>query len=118
MRLPLLTIAALFISVPAFAGNLSFDGGQTTWHSTQCNKPVPPSSFVGADPETHGEDMNALVSQHNAYIDAAQGYMNCISNEADRDQTMVNQAIASGARRVIADEQAEINQASTPLRRR
>jgi hypothetical protein len=111
-----LIAAVMLVAAPALAGNLTFDGGQTVWHTTQCQKPTPPTSVLGANPETRGEQMNSLISQHNAYVDAAQTYMNCISNEADRDQTMVNQAIASGAQHEIAGMQDEINRTAQPLR--
>ena len=107
---------AVLAATPAFAGNLTFDGGVTAWHSTQCTKPMPPASITGANSEAEGEQLNSLISQHNAYVDAAQNYMNCISNEADRDQTMVSQAIASGANRTIAATQDEVNHAALPLR--
>jgi hypothetical protein len=100
---------ALLASTPAFAGNLTFDGGQTAWHTTQCTKPMQPTPVYKASPETEGDQMNSLISQHNAYVDAAQQYMNCISNEADRDQTMVNQAITVGAQREIGETQQEVN---------
>jgi hypothetical protein len=114
----LVAAIALLAATPAFAGNLTFDGGQTAWHTTQCTKPMPPTSVYSAQPDTQGDQMNSLISQHNAFVDAAQNYMNCISNEADRDQTMVNQAIASGAQREITAMQDEVNRTAASLRER
>jgi hypothetical protein len=120
MRHPtlILTAVALIASAPAFAGNLTFDGGQTAWHSTQCTKPMPPASVMGAKSDAESDQLNSMVSQHNAYVDAAQNYMNCISNEADRDQTMVNQAITTGAQKTISDTQDEVSRSSLPMRAR
>jgi hypothetical protein len=110
--------ACLLAATPVFAGDLTLAGGQTTWHSTQCTKPNPPASVLKADRETSGNDMNALVAQHNAYVDAAQNYMNCVSNEATHDQTAVSQQIAAAAQTVIADVKGEIDSDAQALRSR
>lgn len=99
----------LLSATPALAGDLSFDNGTTAWHSTQCLKPNPPASVLKAQPETSGDEMNALIAKHNAFVDAAQAYMNCVSGEAQHDQSLVNQQIASGAQKAISDMQAEID---------
>ena len=99
----------LLVATPALAGDLSFDNGSTAWHSSQCVKPNSPTSILSAHPETSGDDMNSLIAQHNAFVDAAQAYMNCVSGEAQHDQSLVNQQIANGAQKTIADMQAEIN---------
>jgi len=110
----ILAAVGLF-ATPALAGNLTFDGGQTAWHSTQCTKPSPPPAVVAAHANTDGEDMNDLVSQYNAYVALAQDYMNCISNEADHDQTLVNQSITASAQKDIAQMQGEVDSlAPTP----
>lgn len=111
-----LTLLALVAATPAFAGNLSFENGRTAWHSTQCQKPVAPPSLTGAGSETAGNDMNALMGQYNAYVDAAQAYMNCLSNEAERDQSMVNQSIAASAQQTIAAMQSEVTAAAPRAR--
>jgi len=108
-------IVCLLAAVPAHAGNLSFDNGQTSWHSTQCIKPNPPVSVMHAHPETAGDDMNGLIGQHNAYVDAMQTYMNCLGDESERDQTMVDQAITANAQKAIADAQAEVDSSSAAL---
>ncbi|MDR3448550.1 MAG: hypothetical protein P4M15_02155 [Alphaproteobacteria bacterium] len=113
-----LLAACLLAASPALAGNLTFDNGQTAWHSTQCTAPVPPDSVIGAASDTPGNDMNSLVAQHNIYVDEAQKYMDCISQEADRDQVMVNQAIASSAQHIVAQTQADVERAAAPLRAR
>jgi hypothetical protein len=113
----LFTAAFVAMCQPAQAGNLTFDGGQTAWHTTQCNKPMPPASILNATSDTQTDQLNSLISQHNAFVDASQAYMNCISNEAQRDQAMVNQAITAGAQHEIAQMQDEVNQTAQPLRK-
>jgi len=110
--------ASLLAAMPACAGALTFDGGKAAWHSEQCIKPLPPTSILGAHPETSGDKMNQLIAQHNAYVDAAQDYMNCIKNEAANDQAQINQAIASNAQQSISDMQEDVMRASPPLRNR
>jgi hypothetical protein len=56
------------------------------------------------------------MDQHNAYVDAAQSYMNCIGNESDHDQTAVNQAIAASAQAAIADMQNDLNADAMSMR--
>ena len=108
----------LLAATPALAGDLTLASGHTTWHSTQCTRPNPPASILKADRETPGDDMNALISQHNAYVNAAQNYMNCVSGEATHDQTIVDQEIASSAQKDIADMQKEISAEAQSLRSR
>lgn len=115
--LGVLLAACFLISGGAQAGNLTFDNDQAVWHSSKCPKPVPPASVVNADPETSGREMNALIVQYNAYADAAQNYMNCINEEAHRDQSVVGQAITNGAKRDIAAMQAETEQMSLRVHR-
>jgi hypothetical protein len=59
--------------------------------------------------------MNTLIAQHNAYVDAAQNYMNCISNEAEHDQNATTQEISSGAQKAISDTQSEIDRDTEAL---
>ncbi|MDE2029766.1 MAG: hypothetical protein KGI97_04280 [Alphaproteobacteria bacterium] len=106
---------ALLASAPAMAGDIVLTNGQPAWHSSECVKPNPPASVLHANPETSGNDMNSLVSQHNAYVAAAQNYMNCISKEAQRDQASYDHAIVSGAQAAIADMQAAVDAAAKPL---
>jgi hypothetical protein len=106
----------LFGAAPAIAGDLTLSNGQTSWHSTQCAKPNSPASILKADKETSGEDMNSLISQHNAFVDTAQAYMDCVSNEAAHDQSTVNQEIATSAEKTIGAMQAEIAQEAQAMK--
>ena len=109
-------LTALLAALPVFAGNLVFDNGKTQWTSTQCTKPIAPPSVLGASRETVGNDMNALITQHNTYVDAAQSYMSCIKNEAENDQALVNQAIAASAQADIAQMQEDVTKSAPPIR--
>jgi hypothetical protein len=80
------------------------------WHSTQCVKPTAPAAILQAQAETSGEDMNALMTQHNAFVDAAQAYMNCLKDEATRDQADLDQVIITGAQKAIGDIQDTVVQ--------
>jgi subtilase family serine protease len=120
MRKPsgILLTVCLLAATPAFAGDLSFSSGVAAWHSTRCAKPVPPqASVLQANPETPGNDMNAIIVQRNAYADAMQAYMNCVSGEAENDQTVIVEAISSSAQREIDAASAEVARMSSPARR-
>jgi hypothetical protein len=114
----LLLAVGLLTSTSAFAGTLTFDGGQTVWHSTQCIKPTAPPSVRSAHPDTSGEDMNAMMGEYNNYVDAVQFYMNCVSNEAATDQTAVNQQIQTSAQKIISESQADLDSSAQTMRER
>ncbi len=104
--------AFLLASVPSFAGNLALENGRNIWIPS-CTKPTSPASVLNAHPETAGNEMNSISAQQNAYVDAMQAYMNCISNDAQQDQMLINQAITSSAQKAISEAMAEAN-ASSP----
>ena len=112
----ILLAACLLAATPAMAGNLTFDKDKSTWHSSTCTKPIPPESVITADPETKGNVMNAMVARFNVYAGQAQAYMNCISNEAENDQKVTNDAITSGAQAEIASVKVEIERMAAPIR--
>ncbi len=62
--------------------------------------------------------MNTLSGQRNAYVDAMQAYMNCISNDAHQDQALISQTITSSAQKAIADAMAEVNSYSPQVSRK
>jgi len=111
----ILLASCIFATLPAMAGNLTFENGQSTWHSAKCSKPVAPESIVNADPETSGSKMNALIGDYNAYANAAQAYMNCLSKEAEDDQKSIGQAISSGAQAEISAVNAEVEKLYAPF---
>jgi hypothetical protein len=112
----ILLAACLLVAAPALAGDLTFDNNQTVWRSSKCVRPTPPESVLNANPETKGNAMNRLIVQYNVYADAAQSYMNCIASEAEHDETVIGQAIVSGAQAEFASVIAEAEKASAPLR--
>ena len=117
-RAGILLIVSLLAGMPACAGTLGTESGKAVWHSTQCTKPVAPASVMNAHPETIGDDMNRLFARQNAYVDAAQNYMNCIRDEAANDQMQLSQAITSAAQKTIADMQADISASTAALHNR
>jgi len=114
----MLSALVLLAATPAFAGSLTFDNGVTTWHSTQCPRPTPPASIYNANSETSGDDMNSLVAQHNAYVDTAQTYMDCVSQEAERDQAMISQSITAAAQAEIATMKGEVDADARAVQKR
>ena len=110
----ILLAVGLFATLPASAGTLTLDEGKAVWQSNQCSKPTPPDSVMKAHSETSGENMNRLITLHNAYVDAAQNYMNCIKAEAMNDQTQINLAIASNAKAAITSMQNDVMAAAPP----
>lgn len=109
--------AFLLTALPAFAGNLALENGRNVWIPS-CTKPAAPPSVLQAHPETAGNDMNTLSGQRNAYVDAMQAYMNCISNDAHQDQALISQTITSSAQKAIADAMAEVNSYSPQVSRK
>jgi len=107
--------ACLLAATPAFAGNIEFNNGEASWHSLKCTKPVPPPSILEAHPETRGNAMNALIVRRNAYASNVQGYMNCISQEAESDQTILSQTIADSARQEIDAVRKELEKLKIPM---
>ncbi len=113
----ILMILFLVVAMPSFAGSLALENGQNVWIPTKCTKPTPPPSVRSAHSETAGREMNALSAQHNAYVEAMQAYMNCVSSDAQQDQTLITQTITSSAQKAIADAMTEINTYSPAARR-
>ena len=96
----------LFALTPAFAGELSFSDGQTHWKSTQCT--VPKASPFLTNAETAANNLNFWVTQYNLYVEAAQNYMQCISDESGRDATTTSQAIINAGQDAINETQNTI----------
>jgi uncharacterized protein (UPF0333 family) len=105
----ILVAACLLVATPALAGSLDFNNGEASWRSTRCEKPVPTTVDTKITSETRGNELNALIAQRNAYADKVQAYMNCISKEAENDQSVTGQAIASGAQKEIDAVRADLD---------
>lgn len=110
----LLVAVGLLASTPALAGNLEFKDGDAIWTSVKCTRPTPPESVLDADPETKGSRMNAIMKKRNAYAEEVESYMNCISHEAEGDQSTIVQAISSGAQKEIDAIRAEAQKGAVP----
>jgi hypothetical protein len=105
----------LFAS-PVYAGTLTGADGHATWQSTQCKEPLEPSSIMRAHHEMPAERMNILMSQYNDYVKAMQGYLDCVSNEAQTDSNTANQAISSGAQGIIDASQKKVAEIGAGLK--
>ena len=112
-----LALAGLMaVTVPASAGTLTFSEGQATWQSTACKEPAAPVlSVVTAHHETRADKMNVLMKQYNEYALQMQTYMDCVSNEAQKDSAAVNQAISSTSQGLIDSAQQKVNAAGGGL---
>jgi len=93
----------LFMMAPTFAGELSFSDGQTHWKSTQCVMPT--FNPTGITPETVANDLNLGVSRYNAYVNAAEAYMQCISLESQADANSTSKAIIKAGQDAINETQ-------------
>ncbi|MDD4616316.1 MAG: hypothetical protein PHW76_04265 [Alphaproteobacteria bacterium] len=104
-----LAAACLLSVTPAFAGNIDFNNGEAAWHSSRCQKPIVPMAGSKITSETRGNQLNALIAERNAFADAVQAYMNCVSNEAENDQAVIGQGISAGAQKEIDAAKAELD---------
>lgn len=91
----------LGITQPAVAGELSFVDGHTIWRSTQCQEPAVPPLLSGIGSEAAANDVNIRITQYNQYVQQSQDYMNCISQEAQRDAGAASQAITATGQSII-----------------
>jgi len=111
---PALITLTLF-ATPALAGNVTVTAdGKMSWQSTQCTVPTPPPS-LSKNPETPANSMNARVTEYNAYVHAAESYMNCVSDEASRDAAGTSQMIVKTAQDIISREQEAVAASNAPL---
>lgn len=100
-------LAGLMLSGPAQAGKVSNADGRSQWLPTGCVKPVAPQAMSG-NPEAAASDVNATVTAHNAYVEAVQGYMDCVSQEAQHDADAFGQLITSSAQEIINQSQQDV----------
>lgn len=102
-------LATVLLAItPAVAGELSFVGGRTIWQSTQCLEPAVPPLLSGLNPETDADTVNTRITQYNLYIQQAQDYMACISNESQRDAAATSQTITNSGQSVITNTQNNV----------
>jgi hypothetical protein len=119
MRLTVYSLMVItsFLAVPALAGTMNFTDGHGTWQPSQCQQPQP-SASLSANPETAANDLNAQWAEYNAYAEAAQAYMNCLSTEAQRDATAASNTITQAAQSAIQQTQASVASMAARLRSR
>lgn len=116
IRLAFVVMTAVVVSaLPSFAGTITATDGQVSWQSTECTAPAEPQSLIPANPETKANNMNAHIAEYNEFVQAAQAYMNCVSQESQRDANAASQAIVSAGQAVIEDEQRQVASLGAPL---
>jgi hypothetical protein len=102
-------VLGVVTAAPVFAGSLYFTDGRADWHSTQCSKPAAPPALTSMSPETPADDLNAKMRVYNAYTQQVQTYMNCVSDEAQKDANAASQAITASAQAVIGQTETELS---------
>ncbi|HEU0118829.1 MAG TPA: hypothetical protein VFR09_09375 [Alphaproteobacteria bacterium] len=117
MRAALLSLAAILaFAAPAFAGDVTVAAGQVTWKSTKCAAPTVPPSLRDANRETAANDMNVMMTQYNEYQKQMQGYMNCMSDEANGDANLVSQAVVNSAQASIDETKKSVDAMGAALK--
>jgi len=106
-------IIVMLASASAQAGDVVYMNGQVGWRSTQCKEPMPPTGY-GNNPETPANDLNANVNAYNAYVQASQNYMNCISKESQHDAKLVSHSVTEAALKMIDNEHRKVLQLGQP----
>lgn len=106
----------LFAATPVLAGEVSYSGALTQWKSTQCTAPAIPA--VLTNPETPANELNLWVTQYNIYAEAAQNYMQCLSDESGRDANIASQSIIKAGQDLINETQDNIKKLGKVQQRR
>ena len=107
----LLVCSVLIASTPAQAGKVSYIDGRGRWIPSSCEAPRPPASLA-ADSETAAEDLNARMAAHNAFVSASGAYMDCVSQEAQRDADSMSHMIVNEAQALMAQTQANVEKSA------
>lgn len=93
-------IAAILFAAPANAGVVNFTDGGGSWRPVNCIPPTPLDQNSPAA-EQAANDLNARIVLHNKFMDDAQKYMQCLSQESQADANSVSQAITAAAQTEI-----------------
>lgn len=107
----------LMVAASAQAGTLTYQDGQGTWASSECQKPTP-GGGLSEDPDIAANDINGQIARHNAYVRQVDAYMTCLSNEAGRDSAATAQLVARAAQQLMEQAQAEAAQEAAHLKKR
>jgi hypothetical protein len=98
----------------AQAGTVNYTGGHGSWQSEKCTPPQMPSSLA-KDPEAAANNLNEQINAHNLFVAASQDYMNCVSQEAQRDSDATSQIIMHAAQALIQKAQADVAASAAAL---
>ncbi len=103
----LLVASILLAATPAMAGRVAYADGQGRWVPSACEAPRAPTAPAAGATAT---DLNTNVAAHNAYVEAAAAYMDCVSKEAQRDADAMSRMIIESAQDIMNKTQAEAGQ--------
>lgn len=106
--LSLILAAGLLIATPALAGKVSYADGKGKWVPTGCVAPTAPAA-MSKNAEAAANDLNSSVSARNAYADAAQAYMACVSKEAQNDAEAFGILITDSAQAILDQTQRSVS---------
>lgn len=104
-----LTVVGLF-SMDALAGTLTYGDMRGKWQPTGCTAPQSLAAMA-KNPETPANDLNAQITARNKFVQEANAYMQCISQEAQKDADAVGLLVTQSAKAIIDKTQAEIDAA-------
>jgi len=95
---------------PALAGTVSYADMRGKWQSTGC---TPPQALLNAErnPEIPANELNSQVSEQNKFVQEAHAYMQCISQEAQKDADATGLLVTQSAKAIIDKVQAEVDAA-------
>jgi len=105
-------MVGLLVSAPAMAGKVSYVDGVGKWVPSGCTAPAPMAA-MDHNPEAKANALNARVAEHNQFVSVAEAYMNCVSQEAQRDAEAFGQLITSSAQGIINQTQSDISESAT-----
>ncbi len=111
MRLAISIVATtiLLLAMPAVAGNYNLDKKGGSWKSTKCASPLAPPAIKKLKKEPTANELNGQVLKYNQYLEDAQAYMYCLSQEAQDDVVISGQVIVHTAQAMIDQLVAEVN---------
>jgi hypothetical protein len=107
-------LAVLLFAAPAFAGTLNYANGRGAWQSTACQRPIAPA-FAGMGSETAASSMNTATTSYNKFAADTQGYIDCLTSEAQQDSKMSGDVTMMSLQKQMQDATDEVTRAHTQL---
>lgn len=94
-------------ALPAAAGTLNYQNGQTQWEASACQAPAAPS-YMSPNGSRSGNALSANQDAYNQYAAAVQQFLNCVATEANQDLANIGQQIGGQVQQVNAAWQQEL----------